>query len=75
MTAFNVDGQTDSAFANIVLGDFPSAPTTSVYQVSNVWTSLSKLVVGFDELPQASTNGLPILSYSLEIDYDLSGDF
>jgi hypothetical protein len=27
----------------------------------------------FDEIME--TNGLPILSYSLEIDYDLSGNF
>ena len=70
-----MDGQKDSAYANIILGDVPSAPTTSVYQVNNAWTSLSKLVVGFDQLPAESSNGLTILSYSLEIDYNLSGDF
>lgn len=32
-------------------------------------------MVEFDDLPSESLNGLSVLSYSLEIDYDLSGNF
>jgi hypothetical protein len=74
--SYNLDGETESAVANIVLGDIPDAPTTIVEKVTDLNSiSSNKLTVKFAALPGASNNGLTILSYSLEIDYNLSGTF
>jgi hypothetical protein len=60
-----VEGETYSDVATIVLGDVPSAPTTLVEKVQEKSTPTS-LFVSFAEVTE--TNGLPILTYSLEID-------
>jgi hypothetical protein len=76
IVSYNVDGETESAVGTIVLGDVPDAPTTVVEKVTTPNNhSSNKLTVQFAALPSAGNNGLPILSYSLEIDYNLSGSF
>lgn len=75
IVSFNVDGQTDSAVATIVLGDVPSAPTTLVQKVIGTSSYSQRLVVSYAALHASSENGLPVLSYSLEIDNNLSGSF
>jgi hypothetical protein len=67
---YNVESETYSDTASIVLGDVPETPST---QVRKVLSTTSSLKVEFDEITE--NNGLPILSYSLEIDYTLNGDF
>lgn len=76
IVSYNVDGDTESAVGTIVLGDVPDAPATVVEKVTSPNNlSSNKLSVQFAALPSAGNNGLPILSYSLEIDYNLSGSF
>jgi hypothetical protein len=76
IVSYNVDGETESAVVTIVLGDVPDAPATVVEKVTSPNNlSSNKLSVQFAALPSAGNNGLPILSYSLEIDYNLSGSF
>ena len=69
-----MEGETYSDTATIVLADVPSAPMQPVRKVQSASSSTS-LAVEFDELDAGSTNGLVVLSYSLEIDFDLSGNF
>jgi hypothetical protein len=47
---------------------------TQVRKIQSLSTT-SSLALEFDMLPKASLNGLPVLSYSLEIDFDLSSNF
>lgn len=76
IVSYNVDGETESAVGTIVLGDVPDAPTTVVEKITTGSSqSSNKLSVQFAALPSSGNNGLPILSYSLEIDYNLSGSF
>lgn len=76
IVSYNVDGETESAVATIVLGDVPDASTTVVEKITTPNNhSSNKLTVQFAALPSVGNNGLPILSYSLEIDYDLNGSF
>lgn len=76
IVSYNVDGETESAVGTIVLGDVPDAPLTVVEKITTASSqSSNKLSVQFAALPSSSNNGLPILSYSLEIDYNLSGSF
>lgn len=67
-----MESETFSDTASLTLGDVPSAPQNKVRKVQSLSTTNS-LAMEFDEIME--TNGLPILSYSLEIDYDLSGNF
>jgi hypothetical protein len=71
---YNVEGETYSDTASILLADMPLAPENGVRKVQSL-SSTTKLAVEFDSLPNESLNGATILSYSLEIDYDLSGNF
>jgi hypothetical protein len=57
-----------------VLADVPTAPVTLIRKVQELSTTTS-LAVEFDALPAVSFNGLTPLSYSLEIDFDLSGNY
>lgn len=70
--ASNIEGSTYSDIATIVLGDKPSAPENPVRKLTS---STSSLTVEYDELAVSSLNGLAVQSYSLEIDWDLSGNF
>lgn len=70
--SYNVEGETFSDTASITLGDVPDAPLTTVRKVQEL-SSTNSIAIEFDQIIE--TNGLPILSYSLEIDYDLSGNF
>jgi hypothetical protein len=45
-----------------------------VRKVQNLSTT-TRIALEFDALPEESLNGSIILSYSLEIDYDLSGNY
>ena len=58
----------------MILADIADAPTNPVRKVQSL-SSTTSLAVEFDELAPVQLNGLPVLSYSLEIDYDLTGDF
>jgi hypothetical protein len=76
IVSYNLDGETESAVGTIVLGDVPDAPLTVVEKITTASSqSSNKLSVQFAALPSSGNNGLPILSYSLEIDYNLSGSF
>lgn len=70
--AYNVEGETYSDIASIIVADVPSQPQDQIRKVSATQTTIS---VEFDGLTSEKPNGLVVLSYSLEIDYDLSGDF
>lgn len=67
-----MEGETYSDVASITLADKPPAPTELVQKIQES-SSTTSLAVSFAALPDS--NGLPVLSYSLEIDYDLSGNF
>jgi len=72
--ASNREGSTDSDVATITLADLPEAPATVVRKVQEL-SSTSSLALEFDALPSESMNGLPVLSYSIEIDSKLDGNF
>ena len=74
VNCYNVEGSTYSDTASIILAEIADAPTNPVRKVQSL-SSTTSLAVEFDELAPEQLNGLPVLSYSLEIDYDLTGDF
>lgn len=71
---YNVEGETYSDTSSILLADSPLAPLTQVRKVQSLSTT-TRLALEFDALPDERLNGATVLSYSLEIDNDLSGNF
>lgn len=63
--SYNMEGETFSDTASIILADVPQAPE---WPVSKVTSTLSTITVSY--LALTNVNGLPILSYSLEVDFN-----
>jgi hypothetical protein len=67
----------DVAFSEhrtITLGDVPDTPAVAPYKDTSA-SSGSRLLVMYDALSSSENGGLPVLSYSLEIDDGVGGDF
>ena len=74
MRAFTIEGSVDSDIATIILGDVPEAPSTEpVLDVA--LSTATKLIVNYPALGSTETGGLPILSYSIEMDDGQGGAF
>lgn len=63
-----------SEHATITLADVPDQPTVIPYKDTSSSTG-SRLLIKYDALASSENGGLPVLSYSLEIDDGLGGDF
>lgn len=64
----------DSEHATIVLGDVPEKPASPPSKEA-ASSSASRLKIVYSALPTSATRGLPIESYSLEMDDGAGGDF
>jgi hypothetical protein len=67
----------DTAFSEhvtIALADVPDQPAVAPYKDTSFSTG-SQLLIIYGALATSENGGLPVLSYSLEIDDGLGGDF
>jgi hypothetical protein len=65
--AFNEMGYLDSEYSTIVLGDVPNQPSTAPTKILSL-SSSTVLTISYPALATGDMNGLPVISYSLEID-------
>ena len=63
-----------SEHATIILGDVPNTPPTAPRKDAAA-SSGSKLLINYDTLAASANGGLPLESYSLEIDDGVGGAF
>lgn len=71
---FNVDSSTASEIATITLADIPLSPSTVPAKEQSKSTTTS-LFVSIEALTTEEKQGLPILSYCLEIDRNLNNNY
>jgi hypothetical protein len=64
--AFNEMGYLDSEYSTIVLGDVPNQPSAPTKILS--LSSSTVFTISYPALATSDMNGLPVISYSLEID-------
>lgn len=71
---FNINSSTASQIATIILGDVPLTPQNAPTK-DQAGSLTSQLLVKIDELATEEMQGLPIESYCLEIDRELTENF
>lgn len=64
-----------SEHGTITLADVPDQPVAPPYKAAPPASSGSRLLLHYDALTPSQNGGLPILSYSLEIDDGLGGEY